>query len=118
GWAGFRRDREGGEPNKEFNPRVGLPICLLAGVLSAVFNFSLQAGQPVADVAARHGAGHFQGNVIYLFSNSGAFATTLFYCLWLTFRDRSWGEFVGMPSLAKASGGEGTVLGSANGPRI
>ncbi len=93
GWAGFRRDREGSEPSKEFNPRVGLPICLLAGVLSAVFNFSLQAGQPIADIAARHGAGNFQGNVIYLFSNSGAFTTTLVYCLWLTFRDKSWGEF-------------------------
>ena len=98
GWAGFRRDQEGSEPSKEFNPRIGLPICLLAGVLSAVFNFSLQAGQPVADVAARHGAGNFQGNVIYLFSNSGAFTTTLVYCVWLAFRDRSWGEFVGVRS--------------------
>jgi L-rhamnose-H+ transport protein len=61
---------------------------------SAVFSFSLRAGQPVADVAARHGAGYFQGNVIYLFSNSGAFTTTLFYAGWLAFRRGTWGEYL------------------------
>lgn len=95
GLAGFRKEREiktDGAP-AAFNPRVGLPIVLLAGVLSAVFSFSLAAGQPIADVAARHGAGHFQGNVIYLFSNTGAFTTTLVYCLYLIRRDRSGAEF-------------------------
>ena len=30
----------------------GLPICVLAGVLSAVYGFSIDQGQPIADVAA------------------------------------------------------------------
>jgi len=96
GLAGFRKEREIRTEGavSEFNPRLGLPIVLLAGVLSAVFSFSLAAGQPIADVAARHGAGNFQGNVIYLFSNTGAFTTTLFYCLYLIVRDRSGGEFL------------------------
>ncbi len=96
GLAGFRKERElaGDVSAPPFNPRVGLPIVLLAGTLSAVFSFSLAAGQPIADVAAAHGAGNFQGNVIYLFSNTGAFTTTLLYAGWLTLRDRSWGEFV------------------------
>lgn len=95
GLAGFRKERElvGDASAPAFNPRIGLPIVLLAGVLSAVFNFSLQAAAPIAEVAARHGAGHFQGNVIYLFSNSGAFTTTLFYAGWLATRGRTWGEF-------------------------
>lgn len=95
GLAGFRKERElaGGAGAAGFNPRVGLPIVLLAGVLSAVFNFSLQAAQPVADVAARFGAGHFEDNVIYLFSNPGAFTTTLFYAGWLATRAKSWGEY-------------------------
>lgn len=76
-----------------FSARRGLPLCLLAGVLSAVFSFSLAAGQPVADVAAAHGAGHFQGNVIYLFSNTGAFLTSAVYCFRLGRRNRSLGEF-------------------------
>ncbi len=95
GYAGFRRERETSGPGQTtpFNAHLGLPIVIVAGVLSAVFNFSLQAGQPVADIAAKHGAGHFQGNVIYLFSNSGAFTTTLIYTVWLTLRAKSWGEF-------------------------
>ncbi len=99
GMAGLRKERElSKEASKPaFNARVGLPIVLLAGVLSAVFNFSLQAAQPVADVAARYGAGQFQDNVIYLFSNTGAFTTTLFYAGWLATRARSWGEFIRTP---------------------
>lgn len=95
GYAGFRRERElaGDTATTPFNARVGLPIVILAGVLSAVFNFSLQAAAPVAAVAARHGAGIFQGNVIYLFSNSGAFTTTLFYAGWLATRGQTWREF-------------------------
>lgn len=97
GLAGFRKERELAAEGSasSFNARLGLPIVLLAGVLSAVFSFSLAAGQPVADVAAAHGAGDFQGNVIYLFSHSGAFTTTLVYAGALACRDRSWGEFVG-----------------------
>lgn len=94
GLAGFRKERElaGDAASKSFNPRLGLPIVLLAGVLSAVFNFSLQAAAPIAEIAAKHGAGHFQSNVIYLFSNSGAFTTTLFYTGWLASRAGTWGE--------------------------
>ena len=61
-------DLQGSLVPTTFSARKGVPLCLLAGVLSAVFSFSLAAGQPVADVAATHGAGHYQGNVIYLFS--------------------------------------------------
>ncbi|HEU5077832.1 MAG TPA: L-rhamnose/proton symporter RhaT [Opitutaceae bacterium] len=95
GLAGLRKEREvtkGGGANA-FNARIGLPICFLAGALSAVFNFALQAGQPIADAAARHGAGNFEGNAIYPFSNGGAFTTSLIYVLWLSARDRSWSEF-------------------------
>lgn len=99
GYAGFRRESESAHSASKtpFNARVGLPIVVLAGVLSAVFNFSLRAAQPVADVAAQHGAGYFQGNVIYLFSNSGAFTTTLLYAGWLATRHRTWPEFLRTP---------------------
>jgi L-rhamnose-H+ transport protein len=99
GYAGFRRERESVSDagRSPFNARVGLPIVVLAGVLSAVFSFSLTAGQPVADVAAKYGAGHFQGNVIYLFSNTGAFTTTLLYAGWLATRAGTWGEFLRTP---------------------
>jgi L-rhamnose-H+ transport protein len=65
----------------------------LAGILSAVYGFSIDQGQPIAAVAAKYGAGHFQGNVIYIFSNTGAFITTLFYCLYLHKKQNTFKEY-------------------------
>jgi L-rhamnose-H+ transport protein len=81
-----------------FSLRKGLPLCILAGILSAVYGFALDQGQPIAEVAAKFGAGIFQGNVIYIFSNSGALLTTALYCLFLTLRHRTIGEFVELPA--------------------
>jgi L-rhamnose-H+ transport protein len=77
-----------------FNLAKGLPLCLLAGVLSAVYGFAIDQGQPIADIAARYGAGNFQGEVIYIFSNSGAFVSTLLYCLYLHGKERTFGEYI------------------------
>jgi L-rhamnose-H+ transport protein len=76
-----------------FSLAKGLPLCFLAGVLSAVYGFSLDQGQPIAEVAARHGSGHFQGNVIYIFSNAGAFVSTLIYCIYLHRKQGTFGEY-------------------------
>jgi L-rhamnose-H+ transport protein len=78
-----------------FSLAKGLPLCLLAGVLSAVYGFALDQGQPIAAIAALHGAGNMQSNVIYLFSNTGAFVTTALYCLYLHNKHKTWGEYSG-----------------------
>lgn len=77
----------------EFSLSKGLPLCLLAGVLSALYGFSIDQGKPIADVAEAHGAGHFRTNVIYIFSNSGAFVTTAIYCLYLHNRNKTFKEY-------------------------
>jgi L-rhamnose-H+ transport protein len=77
----------------EFSLAKGLPLCFLAGILSALYGFSLDQGQPIADVAAKHGAGNFQGNVIYIFSNTGAFISTLLYCLYLHNKDKTFYQY-------------------------
>ena len=82
----------------EFSLVKGLLLSLLAGVLSAVYGFALDAGQPIADVALKHGAGVWQGNVIYIFSNSGAFITTAIFCVWLHIRQKTFREFVALRS--------------------
>jgi L-rhamnose-H+ transport protein len=87
-------EHETGKQN--FSLKTGLPLCLLAGVLSAVYGFALDQGQPIADTAAKYGAGNFQGNVIYIFSNSGAFVTTLIYCLHLHNKQKTFIEFTGL----------------------
>lgn len=75
----------------------GLLLSLLAGVLSAVYGFALEAGDAIADVASAHGAGVFRGNVVYIFSNTGAFVSTALYCLWLHWKYKTLGELVELP---------------------
>jgi L-rhamnose-H+ transport protein len=81
-----------------FSLMKGLLLSLLAGVLSAVYGFALAAGEPIADVASAHGAGVFRGNIVYIFSNSGAFITTALYCLWLHRKHKTLGEIVELPA--------------------
>ena len=76
-----------------FSLSKGLPLCLLAGVLSAVYGISLNQGQPIADIAAKYGAGNYQGNVIYIFANTGAFVTTMIYTLYLHWKEKTIGEY-------------------------
>jgi L-rhamnose-H+ transport protein len=82
----------------EFSLIKGLLLSLLAGVLSAVYGFALEAGEPIADVASAHGAGVWRGNVVYIFSNTGAFLTTAIYCLYLHVRHRTIGEMLELPA--------------------
>lgn len=92
------RDLRAQENSGEFSLMKGLLLSLLAGVLAAVYGFALEAGEPIADVASTHGAGVWRGNVVYIFSNSGAFLTTAIYCLYLHARDKTLGELVELPA--------------------
>lgn len=100
GVAGRMKERDlGAQAGLEgFSLVNGLLLSLLAGVLSAVYGFALAAGEPIAAVASDHGAGVFRGNVVYIFSNSGAFLTTVIYCLWLHGKHRTLGEVVELPT--------------------
>ncbi len=82
---------------------IGITLCILSGILSALYGFSLFRGQPIADVAAKYGAGDLQGNVIYLFSNTGAFVTTALYCVYLHSRQKTWYQY---KAIAVDSGGK------------
>ena len=100
GWAGRlkERDLDKQQVGGQFSLGKGLLLSLLAGVLSAVYRFALEAGEPIAAVATAHGAGVWRGNVTYIFSNTGAFLTTAIYCLFLHVRYRTFGELVELPA--------------------
>ncbi len=100
GWAGWLKEADLSKQNAKgnFSLSKGLLLSLLAGVLSAVYGFALATGEPIAQVAEAHGAGIFRGNVVYIFSNSGAFLTTAIYCLWLHARHKTLGEMVELPA--------------------
>lgn len=96
GYAGLLKERgmsSNSAKTVEFSVAKGVPLCLIAGLLAAVFNFSLLAGQPIADVAAKHGAGYLMCNAVYPFAMGGAFVSTAVYCLILAGRNKSLGEF-------------------------
>ncbi len=86
------------ETKTDFSLTKGLLLSLLAGVLSAVYGFALEAGNPIADVAEAHGAGVWRGNVVYIFANTGAFVTTAIYCLYLHIKHRTLGELIELPA--------------------
>ena len=88
----------------EFSLGKGLALSLLAGVLSAVYGFAIEAGEPIADVATAHGAGVWRGNVVYVFSNTGAFLTTAIYCLGLHLRHHTLGEWLRLPAEPEPAG--------------
>ncbi len=99
GLAGYSKEKDIAKRSNSqtiFTLSIGLPLCILAGVLSAVYGFSLDQGQPIADVAAEYGAGHFQGNVIYIFSNTGAFLSTMIYCLYLHLKQKTLKEYISL----------------------
>jgi len=103
GWAGRLKERDlsAQQASAQFSLMKGLLLSLLAGVLSAVYGFALEAGEPIADVATAHGAGVWRGNVVYIFSNTGAFLTTAIYCLWLHARHRTLSELIELPAGAE-----------------
>lgn len=81
----------------DFSFSKGLFFSLVAGILSAFYNFAIEAAAPVTELAAQHGAGHWQGNVAYLTANTGAFVTSAIYALYLARKFRSLGELVRLP---------------------
>jgi L-rhamnose-H+ transport protein len=111
GFAGRWKERDqaqaGTAPPSSRNLIIGLALCSLAGVLSAVYSISLTEGAPIAKLAEQYAAGHtilgidaatFSNNAIYPFSNAGAFLTTALYCLLLHARHRTLSELVMLPA--------------------
>lgn len=86
-----------------FDMAKGLPLCLLAGVLSSFYGLSLDQGEPIAAIAEKFGAGAFRGNVIYIFSNTGAFVTTLIYCLYLHKKEGTFKEYFSLSDGTKSN---------------
>jgi L-rhamnose-H+ transport protein len=94
--AGFKKENDLGRLENHtvrFNMTTGLFLAIIAGVLSAVFNLSLEHGQPIADMAAKNGAGNFEGNAKMIVSTSGCFAVNFIWFIVLGIRQRTLKEF-------------------------
>lgn len=99
GWAGALRERHGGKAPGRYSLRVGVPLAVLAGVLSSVFNFSLIAGDPIRVAAQESGMSELLAmNAIYPFSHGGALVPSVVWCLFLLWRHRTASQFVRLPA--------------------
>jgi L-rhamnose-H+ transport protein len=96
GWAGALRERSGGDAPSKYSFKIGVPLAIVAGILSAVYNFALLAGEPLAEEASR-AAALLKMNAIYPFSNGGAWVTNVAWCLFLIARNRTGSQLFRLP---------------------
>lgn len=100
GLAGRRKEVEtkasGSDHGSKFNPAIGIPLCVLAGVLSALYSLALGSADPIADIALLKGANpELVMNVRFLFASTGAFLSTLPITLWQLSKKGSLSELTG-----------------------
>jgi L-rhamnose-H+ transport protein len=91
GWAGYKKENdlqklEVTAGKIRFNMSRGLVLAIFAGLLSAVFGISLEVGQPISDIAANYGAGHYEGNAKIILSTTGCMVTNLVWFVVLGIR--------------------------------
>jgi L-rhamnose-H+ transport protein len=99
GRAGMMKEKELPESEKtrtveEFNLTKGLTVAIISGILSACFNFGIEAGKPMAEAAVKSGMNPlFQNNVTYVVLLWGGLATNFIWCMILNAKNRSFGDY-------------------------
>lgn len=109
GKAGMRKEKELANKQHdhlsgtdEYKFGLGILVSIISGVLSACFNFGIEAAKPMAETAnelwksANPGQGEFlyQNNVSYIIILWGGLTTNLIWCLILNFRNKTFGDYV------------------------
>ncbi|HET6723314.1 MAG TPA: L-rhamnose/proton symporter RhaT [Chitinophagaceae bacterium] len=85
----------------EYKFGLGMFVSIVSGVLSACFNFGLEAGQALGQVAndawkaANPGEGEFlyRNNVIYVVLLWGGLTTNFIWCMILNARNKTFGDY-------------------------
>lgn len=94
-------DPHGTAAKTEYKFGLGMFVSIVSGVLSACFNFGLEAGQDLANVAneawksSHPGDGEFlyRNNVIYVVLLWGGLTTNFIWCMVLNARNKSFGDY-------------------------
>lgn len=95
------RDAHGASGKTEYKFALGMLVSIISGVLSACFNFGLEAGNSMAQVAndawvaAHPNEGQFlyRNNVIYVVVLWGGLTTNFIWCMILNARNKSFGDY-------------------------
>jgi L-rhamnose-H+ transport protein len=100
GVAGRRRELElastsADSETKEFSLAIGLFVAVLAGVLSACFNFGLSAGKPIAEISVKHGTDPlYSNNVVLIAVLTGGFMSNALCCFAMNLTNRTFSDYV------------------------
>ncbi len=95
-------DSHGAEVKTEYKFALGMFVSIVSGVLSACFNFGLEAGKPMAVLAnsiwkaanpLEEGNFLFQNNVTYVIILWGGLTTNFIWCMILNARNKSFGDY-------------------------
>lgn len=105
GKAGVLKERGlanlSGETQLEYKFGLGITVAIISGILSACFNFGIESGKPMADVAnqlwkaANPNDGEFlyQNNVTYIVILWGGFTTNFIWCLYLLAKNKTFSDY-------------------------
>ena len=107
GRAGVLKERELPEEKKkesvkEFNLVKGLIVCIISGILSACFNYGIEAGSKMAEVAndawkaanpSETGNFLYRNNVIYIVLLWGGLTTNFIWTMFLNIRNKTFGDY-------------------------
>ena len=107
GKAGVLKERELSEEKKkesvkEFNLVKGLVVCIVSGILSACFNYGIEAGSAMAETANQiWKAAHptetinflYRNNVTYIVLLWGGLTTNLVWCMILNSRNKTFHDY-------------------------
>ena len=99
GRAGMMKEKDLPQEEKkksiaEFDLIKGLIVATVSGILSACFNFGIEAGKPMAEAAVKSGFSPlFQNNVTYVVLLWGGLTTNIIWCLILNIRNKTWHDY-------------------------
>ncbi len=105
GQAGISKEKDltslSTETKSDYNFGLGIVVAIVSGVLSACFNFGIESGKPLADVAnelwktnhPNHGEFLYQNNVTYIIILWGGFTTNFIWCVYLLFKNNTFSDY-------------------------
>jgi L-rhamnose-H+ transport protein len=100
--GGAMTDPHGMKMKMEYKFGLGIFVSIVSGVLSACFNFGLEAGNPLANEASRlwkianpgeEGNFLYRNNVIYVVLLWGGLTTNFIWCMILNARNKTFGDY-------------------------
>jgi len=99
GRAGVMKESDLPEAEKrksiaEFSLVKGLIVATISGILSACFNFGIEAGKPMAEAAVAQGYNPlFQNNVTYVVLLWGGLTTNFIWCIVLNAKNKTFPDY-------------------------